>query len=407
MVEVHKIRTSWESEVKEKDEEIGQLYEQCSEVNKDLSEMNGKMREMAAATKAMKAKLVAAQEENGRALEDQKTTQALAESQKQTIAKLEKEAAALQTQVESKAAAEAELQESVEMLQEQKREADLEASDLASGKDEIQEDLDDQMRTVVQQQLEIKKLREELQDMKEEQAYQESLSKSERENRRKESEERRRRAREKPGSAVVQSAPTFSLDSMLKGEITNEMSRQRAASLEIKAAPEMMEQKVRKTETDLKHFYRFMEEDRGAGASKDGAPQSQGQPEGSRRKPPQQPPPPPRILMQQHQGGSPVPPPPSAPGSAPNTLQKRWNSISKSQRFDGADDITDSSMDDSDRESETVARGADEVISTSKDVYQKLKVLKAQRQQSLNRAQKSLRRLSVKPSGSPMASPTR
>ncbi len=29
LVEIHKIKTNWEAEVKEKDEEIGQLYDQC------------------------------------------------------------------------------------------------------------------------------------------------------------------------------------------------------------------------------------------------------------------------------------------------------------------------------------------------------------------------------------------
>ena len=435
LAEVHKIRTSWESEVKEKDEEIGQLYDQCSEVNKDLTDLNAKMKAMAAASKALKDKLVAAQEENAKVLEDQRTTQALAQSQRQTIEKLEKEVAVLREDVDSKAAAEAEAQEALRSLKIEKEMSETRAGELASSKEDLENSMEDQTRQVVQQEIEIKRLREELEESRENERLQASkaearvaaavadaaraeeeakLSEEVKLRAMKESEERVRREREKPRGGRSPPAATMSLDSMMKGQIVNEMSRQRQESQKTRNSDIRTEDSIKKTETNLKHFYHFMDGDSKEEGEAPGTPGAGLH--GSKRKPPQQPPPPPRSLLKgrtsQSPGtSSPLTTGPSAVGSAPNTLQKQWNSISKARMAEDSssgseEEDEDSSMDDSDRETETVTKQADKVISETKDVYQKLKELKESRQQSLNRAQQSLKRLSmVSPGRSPPPPP--
>ncbi len=325
------------------------------------------------------------------------------------------------------------------VLQNEKAEAEGQLGELGANRDQVKEELDNQIRVVVQQELEIKTLRESVAEMKEEERLRKSMVKVEREKQRKEDEEtqrrqssaggspvggsggggaaagRERREREKPKTPSV-AAPTFSLDAMLRGQITNELSRQRTESLGIRESPDRMDEKVKKTELDLVQYYHFMKEtpDKGAAgaggsiedtlATEDGA----GANSTVKRKPPQQPPPPPRSLLQASgagDGGESTPEP-SQPA------QKAWNSISKSRpQAEGSSSDEDStsesedssSMDEGDREARSVTKEAEEVISNSKDVYQKLKELKAQRQQSLSRAQKSLRRLSVKPMSPPVS----
>lgn len=426
VAEVHKIKTSWEAEVKEKDEEIGQLYDQCSDVNRDLSEMNSKMREMAAASKKLKEKLTAQQEDSGKVVEDLKTSQALAESQKQTIDQLTKEVSQLKAEVESKLSAEEQLQDTIKDLEDQKVDSESKIQELSTSKEGILGEVDEHMRTVVQKELEIKKLKEELdlvkeelEDMKDEERLKSSRKKEEEERARKEmvEEDRRqrekgerpRRQREKPkaqSSSQSFHAPTFSLDAALRGEVSSEMHRQRATSQDIKNSPDQMEDKIKKTEMDLQHYYHYVAKE----ATNDAIQEEVG-PEGTsaaKRKPPKQPPPPPKSLLRSHPTkssaadlSSPPSQPSAQPNSAPNTLQKKWNSISKSRNqeaeLSSSSSEEDDDDDDSDGESSKTVKEAEEVISSSKDVYNKLKELKAQRQQSLDRAQKSLRRLSVKP----------
>ncbi|QDZ22291.1 hypothetical protein HOP50_07g48290 [Chloropicon primus] len=440
LAEVHKIKTSWEAEVKEKDEEIGQLYDQCSEVNKDLTDMNGKMKQMSLVSKTLKEKLVAAQEENGKVLEDQKTSHALAESQKQTIEKLEKEVEELRSEVEMKRAAEAELQETVKSLEVEKRMSETQLGELTSSKEEFDKEMENQTRIVVQQELEIKKLKEELEESKENERLQASrldakvqeaarqavvakaeegeaakVAEEEKLIQQKEREERQRRERERPQGGVSPKAATFSLDAMMKGKITNEMSRQREVSQQIRKSDIQTEEKIKKTETDLKLYYHFMDNEGKEDSDEDPGSAAVNL-NSTKRKPPQQPPPPPpRSLLQrpsQSPRASPLPTGSSTVGSAPNTLQKQWNSISKSRievpnmEDSSSGEEDNSSMDESDKESESVTKKAEEVISNSKDVYQKLKELKESRQKSLSRAKNSLRRLSVKPV-SPIMSPGR